>query len=84
MRKAELELQGPIRTMTDIFQLTPAEQRVLTAIVKVGGVPEVAPTLGISETTVKTHLRRVFEKTGATRQADLVRLVAGYASPLQV
>jgi len=48
----------------------------------VGGVPEVALALGIAVTTVKTHLGRLFEKTGATRQADLVRLVAGYAMPL--
>jgi DNA-binding CsgD family transcriptional regulator len=62
--------------------LTPSELRVLLAIVEVGGVPEVAVALGIAVTTVKTHLGRLFEKTGATRQADLVRLVAGYAMPL--
>jgi len=45
-------------------------------------VPEVAETLGIGESTVKTHLGRVYEKTGARRQADLVKLFAGYASPL--
>jgi DNA-binding CsgD family transcriptional regulator len=28
------------------------------------------------------HLRRLFEKTGTGRQADLVKLVAGFASPL--
>jgi DNA-binding CsgD family transcriptional regulator len=41
-------------------------------------VPEVAPVLGISETTVKTHLQRVFEKTGTNRQAHLIKLVTGY------
>jgi DNA-binding NarL/FixJ family response regulator len=56
--------------------------RVMMAIVEVGGVPEVAPVLGVSETTVKTHLQHVFEKTGTQRQADLVKLVAGYMSPL--
>jgi hypothetical protein len=55
---------------------------VLLAAVEVGGVPEVAPLLGVSETTVKTHLQHVFEKTGAKRQADLVKLVAGFMSPL--
>ena len=45
-------------------------------------MPEVAPALGISETTVKTHLQHVFDKTGINRQADLVKLVAGYMSPL--
>jgi DNA-binding CsgD family transcriptional regulator len=49
----------------------------------VGGVAKVAEALGVAESTVKTHLGRVFEKTGTTRQADLVKLVAAYASPLK-
>jgi len=64
------------------FGLTLSELRVMNAIVNIGGVPETAEELGIAETTVKTHLHRVFAKTGTTRQADLVRLVAGFASPL--
>jgi DNA-binding CsgD family transcriptional regulator len=48
----------------------------------VGGVPEVAEAMGISGSTVKTHLRRLFAKTGTDRQADLVKLVAAYANPL--
>jgi DNA-binding CsgD family transcriptional regulator len=55
---------------------------VLLAIVEVGGVPECSTVLGIAETTIKTHLRRVFVKTGSDRQADLVKIVAGFASPL--
>jgi DNA-binding CsgD family transcriptional regulator len=82
VRKAALDLRSPLETLADVHKLTAAELRVLMAIVEVGGVPEVAPALGISETTVKTHLQRVFEKTGAKRQADLVKLVAGYMSPL--
>jgi len=31
---------------------------------------------------VKTHLARIFEKTGVKRQADLVKVVAGFMSPL--
>jgi DNA-binding CsgD family transcriptional regulator len=42
----------------------------------------VAETLGIAENTVKTHLRRLFEKTGTTRQAELVKLVAAFSSQL--
>jgi DNA-binding CsgD family transcriptional regulator len=38
--------------------------------------------LGISEITVKTHLQHIYEKTGSSRQVDLVKLVAGYMSPL--
>jgi DNA-binding CsgD family transcriptional regulator len=82
VRKAQLDLPHPIETIAAHYKLTPAELRVLMAIVEIGGVPEVAPVLGISETTVKTHLQRVFEKTGTSRQADLVKLVAGFMSPL--
>lgn len=64
------------------FGLTLSELRVLVAIVQAGGVAETAEVLGIGEATVKTHLHRVFAKTGAARQADLVRLVAGFTSPL--
>ena len=36
------------------YQLTPSELRVLLAVVRVGGVPEVAEALGIGEATVRT------------------------------
>lgn len=55
--------------------------RVTLAVVEVGGAPEVAEMLGIAASTVKTHLGRIYEKTGAVRQADLVKLVAGFAIP---
>ena len=64
------------------YKLTPTELRVLLAIVEVGGGPEVAEALGIADGTVKSHLSRLFEKTGARRQADLVKLVAGFSTPL--
>jgi DNA-binding CsgD family transcriptional regulator len=82
VRKAALELPHPLETIAATFKLTPAEMRVLMMIVQLGGVPEVAPVLGVSEATVKTHLQRIFAKTDTSRQADLVKLVAGYISPL--
>lgn len=72
----------PTPELARAFGLTPAEQRVLSAIANIGGVPETADTLGVAESTVKTHLQRLFDKTGTSRQADLVKLLAGYASPL--
>lgn len=63
------------------YRLTAAELRVLLAIVDVGGVPEVAASLGIAYSTAKTHLGNLFEKTGTRRQADLVKIVAGFATP---
>jgi DNA-binding CsgD family transcriptional regulator/PAS domain-containing protein len=82
IHRAALEGRTPIDVLAQHYKLTPAELRVLVAIVEVGGVPEVAPVLGISETTVKTHLRHLFEKTSTSRQSDLVRVVASFASPV--
>jgi DNA-binding CsgD family transcriptional regulator len=82
VRKAALDLPSPPEAVADQFKLTPAEVRVMFAIVEIGGVPEVAPVLGISEQTVKTHLHRIYEKTATKRQADLVKLVASYSGRL--
>lgn len=82
VHKATLDVPSPPEVIAKAYKLTPTELRVLFAIVEVGGVPEVAEALGIAETTVKSHLGRLYEKTGASRQADLVKLVAGYSNPL--
>lgn len=82
VQTSALDGPSPMEAMARQFNLTNAELRVMLAIVNVGGVPEVAEALGIGEGTVRTHLYRLFTKTGATRQADLVKIVASFASPL--
>lgn len=82
VRKAELESACAADLIARTYNLTPAETRVLRAIVEIGGVPETAEALEIAEATVKTHLHRVFSKTGASRQADLVKLIAAFSNPL--
>lgn len=60
------------------FGLTEAEVTVaLLVATEPAGLGKVAQTLGISVSTVKTHLQRIFEKTDTHRQADLVRLIVG-------
>jgi DNA-binding CsgD family transcriptional regulator len=82
VQKAALAKHSPPEVIAKTYRLTPMELRILLAIVEVGGGPQVAETLGIGEGTVKTHLKRLYAKTGARRQADLVKLFAGYTSPL--
>jgi DNA-binding CsgD family transcriptional regulator len=82
VQKAALATRSPPEVIAKAYRLTPMELRVLLAIFEVGGVPQVAEVLGIAESTVKTHLKRLYEKTGARRQADLVKLFASYTSPL--
>ena len=82
VHQAAFDTPSPPEAIAKTFRLTPSELRVLLAVVEVGGAPEVSETLGVAETTVKFHLKRLFEKTGARRQADLVKLVAGFTNPL--
>ncbi|MER9655084.1 LuxR family transcriptional regulator [Mesorhizobium sp. M0152] len=72
----------PEAVLTALFDLTPAEARVL---LRIGGglsASKSALALGIGENTLKTHLNRIFAKTGTRRQADLVKLVSDIGTPL--
>jgi DNA-binding CsgD family transcriptional regulator len=82
VHKATLETPAAPEVIARAFRLTPTELRALLAIVQIDGVVETAEALGIFENTLKTHLRRLFDKTGTSRQADLVKLVAGFQTPL--
>jgi DNA-binding CsgD family transcriptional regulator len=82
VHRAELAKTLPPEAIARSFRLTPSELRVLMTIVTTGNVAQTAEALGIAESTVRTHLHRLFAKTGASRQADLVKIVAGFTSPL--
>ena len=80
--KATLETPSSPEVIGRAYQLTPAELRVLLGIVNIGGIPEIATALGVADCTIRTHVGRLFDKTGTGRQADLVKLVAGFFTPL--
>jgi DNA-binding CsgD family transcriptional regulator len=82
VHKAALAIPSPPEAIAREFQLTPAELRVLFAIIEVGSVSEIAEVLGVTEGTVRTHLQSLFGKTNTHRQTELVKLVAGYSNPL--
>jgi DNA-binding CsgD family transcriptional regulator len=81
VHNAVLEALPAPAALARAYDLSAMELSVLLRIVQAGGGPTVAQQLGISEATVRTHLKHIFEKTGAHRQADLVKLVAGFQSP---
>jgi DNA-binding CsgD family transcriptional regulator/PAS domain-containing protein len=63
--------------LRDLMGLTLAEARVAT-LVGSGLAPKTAAgRLGITEETTRTVLKRVFSKTGVSRQSELVALLAG-------
>jgi DNA-binding CsgD family transcriptional regulator len=74
----------PEAVLTTLFELTPAEARVLVTIGSGSSPAKTAITLGVSENTLKTHLNRIYAKTGRARQADLVKLVSEIGTPLAI
>ncbi len=72
----------PEAVLTTLFELTPAEARVLITIGGGMSPAKGAVSLGVSENTLKTHLNRIYAKTGKSRQADLVKLVSEIVTPL--
>jgi DNA-binding CsgD family transcriptional regulator/PAS domain-containing protein len=62
------------------FELTPTQARLAGALAAGDSLAECARAMRISVATARTHLKEVFAKTGARRQADLVRLLL--SSPL--
>jgi DNA-binding CsgD family transcriptional regulator len=72
----------PADALALLYDLTPAESRVFELIAEGQSQPDVARSLGIALSTVKTHLLHVFDKTKCRRQAELVRLAASMSLPL--
>jgi DNA-binding CsgD family transcriptional regulator len=68
--------------LATLYDLTPSEARVMLQIGRGETVAEIAGSASVSENTIKTHLARVFSKTGAGRQGDIVRIVTALSLPL--
>lgn len=85
-RAALLTLADPARaprldpqTLRQAFGLTPAEAAVALGILDGAEPRRIAAETGVGIATVRSHLLRVFEKTGVHRQVDLSRLLGGLA-----
>ena len=67
------------QTLRRLYGLTHAEADVAARVGRGQGLTPIADELSLSLATVKTHVQRVFEKTGTHRQAELVRLLLALA-----
>jgi len=61
--------------LSALYSLTPTEARVAVHIGRTGTIAGVAASLQLGPETVRTHLKRIYAKTGVNRQSALVRLV---------
>lgn len=57
--------------------LTPSESLLVESLAEGLSVAEHAEQRGISVNTARVHMQRVLEKTGAGRQAELLRMLLG-------
>jgi len=75
----DLEDTGLLRpeTLTSLYGLTPAESRLAVALARGRELAELAAEWSVSRETLRTHLKRILGKTGTSRQAELIRLLAG-------
>jgi DNA-binding NarL/FixJ family response regulator len=67
----------------DSDELTPRESDVLRLIAQGKSNREIARALYVSEATVKTHVNRIFAKTGSRDRTQAIRYAYthGYADP---
>jgi DNA-binding CsgD family transcriptional regulator len=66
-----------------LFGLTRTEARLAVALLQGKTVEEYADEFSVSLNTARTHLKRIFMKTGAARQSELMRLLLGSAAGLR-
>lgn len=60
------------KARTGFDRLTPAEYRLLQALARGESIARHAESMSISKHTVRSHLKRIFEKTGSHSQHELV------------
>jgi DNA-binding CsgD family transcriptional regulator len=63
-----------VNVFAPLFGLTPAETRVLAALISGKGLVSAAKRLEMTEQTARTHLKHILSKTDTHRQAELMRL----------
>lgn len=79
LTSSELE-QAAVGQLSRLFNLTPAEEQLLTQLVSGAGVREAAARHQISIHTARNQLKSIFHKTGRHSQAQLLTLVVRMAS----
>jgi len=60
--------------MARCFALTKAEAGVVDELLQVSSPAEVADRLGVSVHTIRTHIRRIYAKTGVRSHGQLIQL----------
>jgi DNA-binding CsgD family transcriptional regulator len=79
---SEKRVRPPEAALQTIFGLTPAEARLASRLAIGEAVETVSKTLGITQQTARSQLKRIFDKTGVHRQPELVSLLLSLIGPV--
>ena len=66
----------PKNALRFLYDLTPAEIKVCELLLDGSTPTEISGQVGVAVSTIRTHLLRIFEKTGSRRQSELIRQIA--------
>ena len=70
----------PAEAIAAVYELSPAEIRILQRLLAGRAPGEIADDLGLAVHTVRSHLANIYAKTGTARQSDVIRLAAHLVS----
>lgn len=76
--------EGMVTALAAAFGVTCAEARVLSALLEGLSLAETAARYQISVNPVRSHLKRLFDKTNTKRQGDLIRLASSAIPQIRV
>jgi DNA-binding CsgD family transcriptional regulator len=65
-----------------IYGLSPTQKRLAALVTEGVAVPEIARRMRIRTNTARTHLQRIFDKTGVRTQPALVRVMLSVVPPI--
>jgi DNA-binding CsgD family transcriptional regulator/PAS domain-containing protein len=71
-----------LEVLSALSGMTSREARIALMIADGSAPNETAQTLGISINTVRTHIAKVFEKTGVNSQLELTKFISGLSLPV--
>jgi DNA-binding CsgD family transcriptional regulator len=67
--------------LNGLFDLSPAESRAAQGLLVGRSIDELAVDFGLSRETIRSQVKAVLAKTGTSRQADLMSLLANVKTP---
>jgi DNA-binding CsgD family transcriptional regulator len=74
--EATAPTSASLQAARGMYNLTPAEAKITEKLATGLDPKQIADALGSSINTVRTQVKSILAKTGVSRQADLIRLVA--------